>query len=251
MAFVGAGDEAGRSGWRGGDRTVEQEPGDSGGVLAVDFAGQAGAVADAAQDDLVDAEGVAEFDEVGGALDGVVAVEVDAVGLETLTAGRCQLVMVGDAVFVWCGGGDRRVELGAGELWFAASGAALVDDDDGAAVAGVEFDGAGDPTGRGREPGPAGEVNPRGRRSVGYVVVDHRHPQPDRAGIGDVAPLGDFEPVAVRRIHRCDIAGPVDQPPCRHANVSTDVGVDAGVVDTSVGSGTVADVVGATGRDVA
>ena len=45
---VGAGDQAGRSGWRGGHRTVEEQPGDSGGVLAVDLPGQTGAVADAA-----------------------------------------------------------------------------------------------------------------------------------------------------------------------------------------------------------
>ena len=86
-------------------------------------------------------------------------------------------------------------------MWFAASRAALVDDDDGAAVSGVEVDGAGDPTGRCREAGSARKVNPGGRRDVGPVLMDHRHPQPDGAGAGDVAPLGNLQPVTVRHVH--------------------------------------------------
>ena len=67
-------------------RTVEEQPGDPFWILAVDLSGEPPSVADASQDELVDAEGSPEVDEVGGALDGVVAVEINAVGLETFTA---------------------------------------------------------------------------------------------------------------------------------------------------------------------
>ena len=83
-AIVSAGPKNGAVG----HRAVEEQSGDPGGVLAVDLLGQAGAVAVAAQHDLVEAERSAEVDEVGGALDGVVAVEIDTVGLETVPARR-------------------------------------------------------------------------------------------------------------------------------------------------------------------